>query len=271
MSDNRSNPPIDLAVLEERIYSALEDIGSEKFLSLLARLGGEMPSYLKAHLELEHSLPSPSGLTSCRTQLYWKGKKAEEDEGKRIPAHWFSRSAAGVMKEPFWFAVLERAGLELTITKEPKPCGPHMRAHPDAYIGDTGLLELKDLTAWTFKHLIEGQGIAYEEPRYYTQCQMYMEATGRDWTLFFASTPDPAFAQSIFRREKKYGQQWTIPLAYMEIVYRRQQDVDAGLMRAEMIVRDAAADFPPPPEFDGKVKWPCSYCGYQARCQEAFN
>lgn len=260
----------DLYVLEQDIYSALERVGEAEFLSLLAELGKEMPRYLDSHLSNEHSLPSPSSLTNCRTQLYWKGKDVEPDEGKVIPAAWRKRAVAGSILEPFWFTVLSMAGLDVQLPQKGIPCGPHMVGSPDALIGDDGLLELKDLTGWTYKRLIEGEGVAFEEPKYYTQTQLYLYATGREWCLFFASTPDPAFFQSILRRYKKYGQAWVAPLMYMEIIDRREADIQAALARAEMIVEDQDSDEPPPREYDGRATWPCAYCPTQKRCNDYF-
>jgi len=256
--------------LYSRITAAVEDMGSgsPEALALLGQLGGETPRWLQAHLELEHSTPSPSGVTACRLQQYGRAKGWPE-EGSN-PVNWTARAAAGVIREPYWLAILTLAGLDIQLSDTAIPCGPHMKANPDAYLGDWGIVELKDLQGWTFKRVIEGMGIAYEEPRYYTQVQLYLHATGRQWALFVASTPDPAMLQSMMRGYKKYGPEYDLPLVYLEWVERRDVDVAAALARAEMIVEDIEGDIVPPRDFDGQVKWPCSYCPFQRTCNERY-
>jgi len=262
--------PLSLSGLYDRIHAAVQQMGegTPEALELLGRLGGETPRWLQAHLSLEHSTPSPSGVTACRLQQYGKAK------GWPItgttPAHWTARAAAGVIREPYWLSILTLAGLDIRMADEAVPCGPHMLANPDAYIGDWAIVELKDLQGWTYKRVIEGMGIAYEEPRYYAQCQLYMHATDRKWCLFMASTPDPAMLQSMMRNYKKNGPEYELPLVYLEWVERRDVDVAAALARAEMIAEDIAGDIVPPRDFDGKVKWPCSYCPVQEECRKRY-
>ena len=176
----RIEPP-NLDDLRTRIYSAIEEMGSTESLRLLGELGGEIPAYLSKHLAMIHTVPSPSSVMDCRLQQWFKVREYEPDVV--IPAAWLKRAAAGVVIEPYWMAILSLAGLPVTLPDKALSCGPHMRAHPDGYIGDNALLELKDKTGWGYKRLIEGNGIAYEEPNEYMQCQLYLHASGRDWCL----------------------------------------------------------------------------------------
>src|SRR3990167_3437742 len=234
----------DLDVLRERVYAAIEDIESEDFLALLSGLGAEMPDYLRAHLEMSHSVPSPSGVTACRLAAYWRGKEREPDH--KVPAYWTKRQVAGTIMEPFWHAILQRAGLPLYRTHEAIQCGPHMKGHPDGYIAETGLLELKDMNGWAYKRLLESQGVAYEEPRHYAQMQLYMDGAARDWCLYFATPADPGMLQGIMRGYEAYGTEYILPLYYAEIVERRDMDIRAGHARAEMIATAQLSDPPPP-------------------------
>lgn len=262
--------------LNEKIYAAIEKMESEESLALLGELAGQAPAYYKKHLEMEHTTPSPSGVTRCRLQQWYKAR--EEPSDVVLPAAWKKRSATGVLIEPWWMAVLTIAGLDIQLPGEGRECGPYMWAHPDAIIGDDGLLELKDKTGWGYKSLIEGSGVAYEEPGEYMQAQLYMAAYKREWCVYLASPADPAFLQSIMQQWKKYGPNFELPLVYLAAIERREQDVLAGLARAEMVHDDMQQDTPPPREFSGvtltakgKKSWPCGYCPYARQCKEVYD
>ena len=262
---------INLDELTPRIYAAIEGMEGEESLRLLGELAGKAPAYYKRHLEMEHSLPSPSSVQTCRLQQWFKGK--EYMPTRTIPAAWSARSAAGVLTEIYWVTILRLAGVDVIL---PEDNGDPL-AHVDGFIGDDGILELKNKTGWGYKRLIEGKGIAYEEPREYMQVQLYLNATGRDWVLYFASPADPALLQSLMRQWKKYGTAYDLPLFYLEVVEKRQQDIDAGLARMDMIAIDLASDSPPPREFDavefgkkGAKAFPCGYCVHIDSCNEVY-
>ena len=271
----RLDPP-NLDDLRQKIYAAIEEMGSEESLRLLGELGTQMPQYLAKHLAMIHTVPSPSSVMDCRLQQWFKVREYEPDVV--IPAAWLKRAAAGVVIEPYWMAILSSAGLPVTLPDKPWSCGLHMRAHPDGYIGDNALLELKDKTGWGYKKLIEGNGIAYEEPNEYMQCQLYLHASGRDWALYLASPADTALLQSLMRQWKKYGKSYDLPLVYLEIVQKREQDILVGLARGDMIHEDAQSDAAPPREYDGvpfkkdgvTKSFPCGYCIYQPTCKETY-
>ncbi|KKK73793.1 hypothetical protein LCGC14_2890260, partial [marine sediment metagenome] len=102
-----SNPP-PIAEVSQRINEALESIGNEKSLELLGRLGAETPNWLKNHLAMEHSYPSPSNITRCRYQLWLNAKNKPRDE--EPPTLWKIRQLMGIISEPLWLAVLGMAG-----------------------------------------------------------------------------------------------------------------------------------------------------------------
>ena len=271
---------LNLDDFNHRVYQALEDTDSQEFQDILRELGTETPDYLANHLGAEHSTPSPSGLTTCHTQLWYKNQGVEEEHS--VPAAWKKRAAVGSMTELLWIALIRLAGYDVTLAGQYE-CGPYMRGHPDGWIPQDfnasidqsldkwGILELKDLTGWTYKRIIEEPGgIRNSEMQYYTQVQMYMYATKASWALFFASPADPAHLQSNMRRYKKYGQSWTLPLFYTEIVERDEAHIEASLNRAESIATLLSEITPPPREYDGITKWPCQYCPFQKRCNEEF-
>ena len=272
---------LDLEDFRIRVTEALEGMESEEFRGLLTELGEQMPSHLSNQLGMEHSSPSPSGLTTCQTQLWYKAHSAPAES--RIPAAWLKRAAVGSMTELLWMALFRHAGYAVDLG-EKLQCGPYMSGHNDGFIysqpldengdgngGTTGLLELKDLTGWTYKRILEEPGgIRNSEMRYYTQIQMYMYGADVDWGLFFVSPADPAPLQSNMRRYKKYGQDWTLPLFYTEIVERDEAHIQASLNRAESIATLMKEITPPPREYDGVINWPCGYCPFQRRCNDEF-
>ena len=275
-------PPPSLETLETSIYQAIEEMGNEESLKLLGQIAGEAPRYYEAHLRMEHSVPSPSSISRCRLQQYFKATGQKPDVN--LPAAWTKRSAAGVMTEAYWLTILRLAGLDIQLPSvDGYECGSYMMAHPDSLIGGDGLLELKDKNGWAYKRLIEGQGVAYEEPSEYTQTQLYLQATGRSWALYLASPADPAMLESMMRNYNKYKDipDWHLPLFYLEGINRREQDIQAGLARADMVHHDLSSTETgviPPREYDGKElnsngktkAFPCGYCQFQKTCVEVY-
>jgi len=258
---------LNLEDFNTRVYDALQNMESPEFRGLLKELGEEMPQHLATQLGMEHSSPSPSGLTTCHTQLWYKAHDVEVEN--KVPAAWLKRAAVGSMTELLWIALIRLAGYNVSFSKG-FPVGEHMRGHADGFI-EGGLIELKDLTGWTYKRIIEEPGgIVNSEMRYYTQMQMYMYGADVDWGLFFVSVADPAHLQSNMRRYKKYGQGWDLPLFYTEIVERDEAHIQASLNRAESIATLMKEITPPPREYDGVINWPCGYCPFQRRCNEEF-
>lgn len=70
-----STPPL-VEEIESRIYSAIEQIGDEKSLQLLEKLSPEIPRWVKLHLQMQHTYPSPSNITRCRYQLWLNARTA---------------------------------------------------------------------------------------------------------------------------------------------------------------------------------------------------
>ncbi len=115
-----SNPPPVIEVAS-RIDEALENMGNEKSLGLLGRLGAETPNWLKIHLEMQHTYPSPSNITRCRYQLWLNANEKPRDEDP--PSLWKIRQLMGIISEPLWLAVLGMAGFEIALPNKRFTCG----------------------------------------------------------------------------------------------------------------------------------------------------
>lgn len=269
-----SLPPLSEKEIRDRIYTAVDGIGGEESVELLTQLTAEVPGWLKAHYEMEHSYPSPSGITQCRLQQWYKAKDYKRDQ--EIPRSWKARAAAGILVEPYWFAVMKLAGFDMTLPQETYKCGPLMITHPDALV--EGLpWELKTITGWGYRYLLEGRGIAGEQAGHFAQMQLHLYATEQEWGLYIATPPDPNLLQSIMRQNKKYGRLYEMPLVYIEWVPRHEPEIKHQLERAEMLVEDLKSDDPPPREFDGrefdmtgKRTFPCGYCVNLKTCNEKY-
>ncbi|KKM84259.1 hypothetical protein LCGC14_1300920 [marine sediment metagenome] len=270
-----SNPP-PIAEVSLRINEALESIGNEKSLELLGRLGAETPNWLKNHLAMEHSYPSPSNITRCRYQLWLNAKDKPRDE--EPPTLWKIRQLMGIIAEPLWLAVLGMAGFEVTLPNERLECGPNMFAYPDAVLDSDFLYEGKTINGWGYKRLLESSvGVSAEEDSHYTQAQLYLYAAKKMWCLYLATPPDPGFLQSTMRQKKRYGASYEMPPVYLEWIERDDATIEDALQRAEMIVEDSKSDEPPPREYDGrtvdlkgKKLMPCGFCLFSATCQTKY-
>ena len=270
-----SNPPSTIEV-SARIDEALENIGNEKSLELLGRLGAETPNWLKIHLEMDHTYPSPSNITRCRYQLWLNAKNKPRDEDP--PSLWKIRQLMGIISEPLWLAVLGMAGFEIALPNKRFGCGPSMWAHPDAVLDDDFLVELKTLNGWGYKTLLESSvGVSAEEDGHYTQAQLYLYAADKEWCLYLATPPDPGFLQSTMRQKKRYGPNYDMPPVYLEWIQRDEATIEDALQRAEMIAEDIKSDEPPPREFDGrtvdlkgKKLMPCGFCLFSSTCQKQY-
>jgi len=274
-SEAMSNPP-PLDEVYSRVNSAIESIGNEESLCLLERLGPEIPIWLKIHLEMEHTFPSPSNITRCRYQLWLNAKDKPRDEDP--PSLWKIRQLMGVISEPLWLAVLGMAGFEVTLPNERLDCGPLMWAHPDAVLDDDYLVELKTINGWGYKTLLESSvGVSAEEDGHYTQAQLYLYAAKKKWCLYLATPPDPGFLQSTMRQKKRYSATYEMPAVYLEWIERDEATIEDALQRAEMLVEDQKSNEPPPREYDGRTTdlrgkklLPCGFCLFSETCNKTY-
>ena len=150
-----------------------------------------------------------------------------------------------------------------------------MWAHPDAKMDGEFLVEFKSETGVGYKILLETPGgVEMAERADYVQAQLYMHATGDEWTLYLTFPPDYGLLQSDMRRYKKYGQSYALPPVYLEWIRRDGPTIEMALGRAETVAVDKGSAKPPPREhsgaefkMSGKRAWPCGYCLHLAKCQ----
>ena len=256
---------MDVEVIRERLYSAINSIGSEKSLEMLAELGSKIPEYLRLHLAQDHTIPSPSRLMDCRYQLWCHSKKYDPDQD--VPVAWKIRQAAGILQEVYWVHIFSLAGFDIELPAKTYECGPHMQAHPDALLGTNDALELKSTTGIGFKKLTDSYGVSTEYYNHYMQAQLYLFAADKERCLYFATTPDPGLLQSTLRQKKRYGPTFELEPIYLEWLERDESTIKEGLERAELIASDAKSDEPAPKEFSGQTHsrlgkriMPCGYC-----------
>lgn len=269
----KSNPPT-LSETRERIYTAINEMGSIRSMHILSELGTNLPQWYKTHLEMLHSAPNPSTLMDCRLKQWFQVKGFETDQ--ITPISWKIRRAMGVLAEPYWLTVLATADFLVGLPNKSYPCGQHMQAHPDAILDIDFLVELKSISGWGYKKLIEHAGGMFgAEFGHYIQAQLYMYAANKEWCLYLASAADPNLLQSILRQQKKYKRHYNLEPIYLEWIHRDEGAINAALDRAEIIVQDAFNDSPPEREFkgfeydlDGSRNFPCGYCMYLSRCSE---
>ena len=242
---------MDVEVIRERLYKAINSIGSEESLEMMVELGSKVPDWLRLHLQQDHTIPSPSRLLDCRYQLWCHSKGYDPDQD--VPISWKIRQVAGILQEPYWIHIFSLAGFDVELPAETYDCGPHMQAHPDALLGANDALEFKSTTGIGFRKLTDSYGVSTEYYNHYMQAQLYLFAAQKERCLYFATTPDPGLLQSTLRQKKRYGPTFELEPIYLEWIERDESTIKEGLERAELIASDAESDEPAPKEFSGQT------------------
>lgn len=263
-----SQPPIPLPEIQDSILTAIREFDWKKGRPILAKLVGNTPAYMAKHFALEHTIPSPSSVTSCRRQLWYKVHDTEVD--RSLPESWTMRAAAGMAMEPWWFMMLGLADPRLAVTtiEDPLDIAPGVIGSPDGYLTEIGaLLELKSQTGWKFMFNNE-KGIESESPEHVAQCQLYMHGAGLEWTLFLAAAADPQLVRWV--KNRKRDPEFTYPFFLLEWVQYDPKEAKFLLTRMEQIRRDKRKDTPAPREYDpAETKWPCQLgCRWRTQCEE---
>ena len=198
-----AKPPMPIEEVDEAIARAFRELEWKDAREDLIRLGENSAEYLRAHVELEHTIPSPSKALDCRRQMWYKSHGTESDRG--LPESWILAAMSGVVTEPIWHTILAHADPRL----EPSPvstldlgygvgtCDGELRKLPGK-----PLIELKRRTGWAFEFSRE-RGFQAEEENGVAQAQDYMKAAGRKWTLMLMSVADHSFYQNIMRKFKR--------------------------------------------------------------------
>lgn len=105
------------------------------------------------------------------------------------------------------------------------------------------LVECKSYNTKRFQDL-KKNGVAEEEPKYYSQMQIYMNAEGLDYGLFMALNKD----------DESYHMEW---------IERDPLDATQKLERAEDVI---AAQEPPQRLTDKATDWRCQFCDFKNIC-----
>lgn len=268
--------PDDIGSMYQLSYTGIDaiDHGDDYALGVLADLEGKVPEWLRVHREMEHSYPSPSGIMRCRLQQWFDARKMKPDQTS--PRGWKVRRAMGIISEPYWLAVLGSGGADLAMSNEKFDCGPHMWAHPDAIMNGEFLVEIKSVSGWGYRKMLESWGgVEMVEKGHYVQAQLYMYATGMPWTLYLTWPADFGQTQSSMRQKKRYGKYYEMQPLYLEWIPRNKDAIEMALERAEMIAKDKRSKTPPQREFagvefdpKGKRTWPCGYCLHLGKCND---
>ncbi len=261
----------------ERIIGAIHKIDTDLFIETMEELTPLIPGWIKSHMKMDRSVPSPSGILRCRLQLWYEAKKMAADQ--TVPAGWKIRRMMGIIQEPLWIALLNMAKFETTLP-EPIFCGDYMSAHPDGEIwfeDDRVPVEFKSISGVGYKKLLEGGGIVFREQDHYAQIQLYMHAMNASHGLYLATPPDPGLLQADMRRKKRYGSGYDMDPVYVEWVEYDPGSVEYYMERAEMIWKDSQSDTPPmrehpgiPENARGKRNMPCGFCVHVDKCNNQF-
>ena len=272
-----SKPPIPLPEIHDSILTAIREFDWERGRPILAELVGNTPAYMAKHFALEHTIPSPSSVTSCRRQLWYKDHDTGVD--RTLPESWQMRAAMGMVMEPWWFMILGLSDPRLVVTtvEDPLDIAPGVIGSPDGYLkGIDSLLELKSQTGWKFIFNNE-KGIESESPEHVAQCQLYMHGAGVEWTLFLAASADPSFlrwykAPYIGPKGAKYKDpEFNYPFFLLEWVRYDPKEATRLLERMDIIRADLKEDELAPREYDpATTKWPCQKgCRWREQCEAA--
>jgi CRISPR/Cas system-associated exonuclease Cas4 (RecB family) len=105
------------------------------------------------------------------------------------------------------------------------------------------LVECKSYNTKRYQDLIKN-GVAEEEPKYYSQMQIYMNAEGLPYSLFMALNKD----------DESYHMEW---------IERDPLDATRKLERAEDII---SAQEPPQRLTDTATDWRCKFCDFRNIC-----
>lgn len=261
-------PPIPKEEICESILTAIRNFDWQKARPVLAELVGNTPAYMERHFALEHTIPSPSGVLTCRRQLWYKSHGYET--GRDLPESWAMRAAAGMVMEPWWFMILSLADPRLKVTSRDEilDITPDVGGSCDGYLDEIGaLLELKSQTGWKFI-FNNDKGIESESPEHIAQCQLYMHGAKREWCLFLASAADPSLVRWVKNRKKDPAFEY--PFFLLEWVHYDPEYVEKLVERLGMILEDKETEQPAAREYNPQTtKWPCQLgCRWRAQCEE---
>lgn len=269
-----NQPPIPLPEIHNSILTAIRDFDWERGRPILAELVGNTPAYMAKHFALEHTIPSPSSVTDCRRQQWYKVHDTEVD--RTLPESWAMRAATGMVMEPWWFMILGLSDPRLAVTtiEEPLDIAPGVIGSPDGYLKEIdSLFELKSQTGWKFSYNVKND-IFRESPEHVAQCQLYMHGAGVEWTLYLAAAADPSlikWVKKFFAKKEEKADYENYPFFFVEWVRYDPIHAQSLIHRMEMIRQDKFAEEPVSRDYNpATTKWPCQLgCRWRAQCEAA--
>jgi len=257
-------PPIPIEEVDAAISRVFRELEWKDARETLIKLGEQSAEYLRAHIELEHTIPSPSKALDCRRQMWYKAHGTESDRG--LPESWILAAMTGILTETIWNTILTFADPRLV----PSPVDTLDLGYgvgtPDGEFRNlegAPLVEMKRRTGWPFQYVVEG-GVYKEQENAYAQAQDYMKAGKRQWCLMLFSVADHSFYQNIMRKFKRQPNK-QFPFYYVEWVEFNRAYSKKVTDRQYGTVELMAADEPPAREYGIKNKlleplngeWPC--------------
>jgi len=260
-------PPIPAADIRDGIIRVFES--GDFPVEALKRLAVEAPAHWAEHLDLEHSVPGPSSVLSCRRAMWYQTHEVEKDSTP--PAWWAYNATVGTLQELIWCAALEAVDPRLRVELFEKPLGETitninadtasekyvLRGTPDGRLPEVAAItEFKKINNYGFK-MVRDSGVYHGKEEHYAQCQIYMLLAGVEWCLYIAAAQDPSkvspwFVVEWIQADKDY------------LFWAIRKFVDGS--RAVAMPTVAPRDFDP-----AKGKFPCgserkAYCPWRTQC-----
>ena len=264
----KNKPPIPLDEIHESILKAIRDLDWKTARLNLAELVSRTPAHIEQALALEHTIPSPSGVTDCRRKLWFKSHS--DGDGRALPEAWIYAAAVGTLVEPWWCKMLGLADPRLKVTNftEPLDIAPGVRGMPDGNLeAIDSLFELKSSGGWDYIYTKE-EGVYKQNPGHVAQTNLYMDAAGKDWCLILHNTVAPALVKWI--KNRKRDPNFEYPFFSLTWIRRDPEYVAELKERLLLIQEDKLKDTPAPREHSpSTTKWPCQVgCPNLKRCLE---
>lgn len=280
-----AQPPIPIEEVEASILRAFRDIDGNTAHEILVNVAEQSADKMRAHLELEHSIPGPSSALDCRRQLWFKANGIDADRPPKEA--WILAALRGIIEEVIWTTMLGLADPRLEVTIGETTDFEYGVGTPDGELRKIdAIVEFKRKTGWPYEY-IRKNGLLHEAENEYAQVQQYMGARGKKWCLWLAAAADHSFYQNIMRKfQRKPDQEYPffiIEWIQFDPAYNKKI-TDSQLRLKNVLI---PGEEPPAPEKGGADPeqleqlnpadgaWPCwtpdrlGGCRWVYRCEEA--
>lgn len=228
---------------------------------------------MSSHLHyntVEDGIPSPGSKEARELGCTCHPPDQKSNRGNKIAR------ALGKLIEPYFMAALEAGGIQIGLPNKSHKCGEFMVAHPDIEIVDNALAEIKFISGFGYRKILESPiGVEGVEKGHHMQAQLYMHSANKEWLLYLASPSSHSTLQTTMRQRRNYSQDYELEPCYLEWVQKNEDVIQYGLDRAIMVTEDVQSDEPPPREHSGlKLRpnntrnFPCGFCLWWGACNE---